>query len=81
MIRGERIERVESWIGKQPKGKVFCSYDIAKDLQKNGDKKELYRWLMAVKNALRKLEAEGKIKYVGEEQGKAPVKKKLYMKL
>jgi hypothetical protein len=59
--------------------KPFCCYDVVKKILGNEiNRRKFYMWAMRVRKVLRVLEGSNKIKFVGWEEGAAPIKKRLY---
>ncbi len=76
----KKIEYVWGIIGNKPNG--FTSYEIAHEIcMKNNINfwsKEGNAWKVSTSRAFRRLSEEGKIEFVREEVGTAPVKRKIY---
>jgi len=59
----------------------FCIYDVASKIINRKavvDKNEFYKWLMRVRSVIVEMENNGEVVFVGWEEGRAPIKRKVY---
>jgi hypothetical protein len=72
----EIVNTIYKYFSQNP----FCCYDVVKKILGSDikDRMEFYKWAMRVRKILRILEKNGKIRFVGWEEGVAPVNKKMY---
>ncbi|MEM5866301.1 MAG: hypothetical protein QXG39_00075 [Candidatus Aenigmatarchaeota archaeon] len=79
----KRAEKIQKLINSKRLGEKFSVYKITTEYfgKKDVSKKDFMRVLASVKRIFKILEEEGKIRYVGEEISKAPVKRKVYVRV
>jgi hypothetical protein len=80
-VEVEWEEKIVKAIYENFLNKSFCAYDVATQIMSRKEaenKNEFFKWLQRVRKTFKDLEATGKIQFIGYNEGRAPILKKMY---